>query len=348
MKVLLGMSGGVDSSAAAVLLKKDYDLTGITLNLYTGSKVCKEITEKNINDAKAVCKKLEFEHITLDLSEDFKTFVINDFIKSYLNGLTPNPCLNCNKFIKFGRMYEYAKSAGFDKIATGHYARITEKNGKYYLKKAADLSKDQTYVLYGLNEDLLKHLLLPLGDYTKTEARILAEENGLLNAKKGDSQDICFVPDGNYGNFIEENGGLSKEGNFTDINGNILGKHKGLINYTVGQRKGLGIALGKPAFVISKDAKTNLVVLGENKDLFYNTVWVRDINFITEELTDGEKINCKLRYSQNEMPCTYKKTDFGAALLFDSPVRAPSPGQAAVFYKEDICLGGGTIIKGEN
>ncbi len=342
------MSGGVDSSAAAIILKKEYETTGVTLSLYSGGSLCEEATKKNIADAKAVCEKLCIEHRTLDYSSCFEKDVIEKFIAGYVSGETPNPCLNCNKYIKFGKMLDYALQNGYDKIASGHYARIAEKNGKFYLKKAADLKKDQTYVLYNLNQQILSRLLLPLGDYTKEQAREISLESGLANAHKSDSQDICFVPDGDYAAFIESRIGKQKEGSYIDKSGAFLGKNKGIIHYTVGQRKGLGIALGKPAFVIKKDVPSNTVTLGSEEDLFYKTVYIKDVNFITEKIADGETVNCKLRYSQKETPCTFFNTESGAKLVFETPQRAPSPGQAAVFYKEDICLGGGIIIKGEN
>lgn len=348
MRVLLGMSGGVDSSAAAVLLKKEYDVCGVTLSLYSFGEICKKSTEQNIFDAAEVCKKIGINHSVLDLSEDFKNFVITPFCEDYKNGFTPNPCINCNRFIKFGEMLAFAESNGFDKIATGHYAQVEEKNGEYYLKKAADKSKDQTYVLYGLTKEVLSKLLLPLGNLTKEECRKVAENENLINAHKSDSQDICFVPDGDYGAFIENIYGVSKCGNFIDKENNILGEHKGIIHYTVGQRKGLGIALGKPAFVTEKNASNNTVTLStDQSDLECRRVYIKDINFINRPLTEGEEIEAKLRYSQKCEICTFHTQNSGAFLEFVKPQRAPTPGQAAVFYKGDYCLGGGTIIKGE-
>lgn len=345
MKVLAGLSGGVDSSAAALLLKNEYDVSGVTLSLYAENEICKTADEQNIRDAKAICEKIGIEHTVLDLKKEFKEFVVESFTDGYLKGLTPNPCINCNKFIKFGAMYNYALKNGFDKIATGHYARI-EKSGKvYYLKKAADQTKDQSYVLYNLTQDILSHLLLPLGDYTKEQCRKIAEESGLITAHKSDSQDICFVPSGDYGEFIENIKGKYQSGNYTDKNGTVLGRHKGMIHYTVGQRKGLGIALGKPAFVISKDAKTNTVVLGESEDLFKSRVYIRDINFISENLADGDTLEAKIRYSQKTAKAVFYKTGEGAVLEFSEPQRAPTAGQSAVFYKDEYCLGGGIIYE---
>lgn len=341
-KILVGMSGGVDSSAAALILKeKGYPVTGLTL------KLCKEDKEQDINDAKAVCEKLGIEHLTLDLKNEFKEKVIDEFINQYKIGLTPNPCLECNKYIKFGKMLELALEKGFDKIATGHYARVEKKGERFILKKATDISKDQSYVLYSLTQHQLKHLELPLGYLTKPEIRAKAEESGLVNANRPDSQDICFVPNGDYAAFIEENGGfVSEKGNYTDINGNILGKHQGVIHYTIGQRKGLGIALGKPQFVIDKSSETNTVVLGDEENLFKKEVFVSDVNFIPFDKLEREmRVTAKLRYRHAEQPATiYPMDDTKVKILFDEPQRAPSSGQGAVFYDGDTVVGGGKII----
>lgn len=341
-KILVGMSGGVDSSAAALILKeKGYSVTGITL------KLCKEDKEQDINDAKAVCEKLGIEHLTLDLKNEFKEKVIDEFINQYKIGLTPNPCLECNKYIKFGKMLELALEKGFDKIATGHYARVEKKGERFILKKAIDISKDQSYVLYSLTQHQLKHLELPLGCLTKPEIREKAEESGLVNANRPDSQDICFVPNGDYAAFIEESGGfVSEKGNYTDINGNILGKHQGVIHYTIGQRKGLGIALGKPQFVIDKSSETNTVVLGDEENLFKKEVLVSDVNFIPFDKLEREmRVTAKLRYRHAEQPATiYPIDDTKVKILFDEPQRAPSSGQGAVFYDGDMVVGGGKII----
>lgn len=341
-KILVGMSGGVDSSAAALILKeKGYSVTGLTL------KLCKEDKEQDINDAKAVCEKLGIEHLTLDLKNEFQEKVIDEFINQYKIGLTPNPCLECNKYIKFGKMLELALEKGFDKIATGHYARVEKKGERFILKKATDISKDQSYVLYSLTQHQLKHLELPLGCLTKSEIREKAEESGLVNANRPDSQDICFVPNGDYAAFIEENGGfVSEKGNYTDINGNILGKHQGVIHYTIGQRKGLGIALGKPQFVIDKSSETNTVVLGDEENLFKKEVLVSDVNFIPFDKLEREmRVTAKLRYRHAEQPATiYPMDDTKVKILFDEPQRAPSSGQGAVFYDGDTVVGGGKII----
>ena len=341
-KVLVGMSGGVDSSATALILKeKGYSVTGLTL------KLCKEDKEQDISDAKAVCEKLGIEHLTLDLKKEFKEKVIDEFINQYKIGLTPNPCLECNKYIKFGKMLDLALEKGFDKIATGHYARVEKSGDRFILKKATDESKDQSYVLYSLTQHQLSHLLLPLGNLSKPQIRSLAEEKGLVNANRPDSQDICFVPDGDYAAFIEETDGFASEkGNYVDINGNVLGLHQGVINYTIGQRKGLGIALGKPQFVIDKDAETNTVILGDEEYLFKTEVLVKEPNFIPfDKLEEAMRVFAKLRYRHRAESATIFPCENGnVKIVFDRPQRAPSSGQAAVFYDGDTVVGGGKII----
>ncbi|MBQ6848156.1 MAG: tRNA 2-thiouridine(34) synthase MnmA [Clostridia bacterium] len=341
-KVLVGMSGGVDSSAAALILKeKGYEVTGLTL------KLCEFHKEQDLRDAKAVCKSLEIEHLTLDLKKDFREKVIDDFISQYKSGLTPNPCLECNRYIKFGKMLDIALEKGFQKIATGHYARVERPGERFILKKAEDACKDQSYVLYSLTQHQLSHLVLPLGDLTKAEIRAKAEAAGLVNANRPDSQDICFVPAGNYAAFIEKTDGfVSKKGTYTDINGKVLGENKGIIHYTIGQRRGLGIALGKYQYVLSKDAKTNTVVLGDEEHLFKKEILVRDLNFIPfDELRGEMRVKAKLRYRHLEQPATIHPLENGnVKIVFDEPQRAPSSGQAAVFYDGDIVIGGGKII----
>ena len=343
-KVLVGMSGGVDSSVSVALLKqKGFDVGGVTLTLN------ESFDTENINDAKAVCEKLGIEHFAVDLKEDFKSFVIDDFINEYIKGNTPNPCIVCNKYIKFGKMLEFAKQNGYDKVATGHYAQIEELNGRFLLKKAKDETKDQTYVLYCLTQEQLAGVVFPLGELSKADVREFAESNNLVNAKKKDSQDICFVPDGDYAAFIERTADyISEKGDYINIDGKKLGEHKGVIHYTVGQRKGLGIALGKPMFVISKDAATNKVVLGDENHLFYKNVLVRNVNFIPFDKLENEMpVTAKLRYSQKAQNAVIKPLSNDEVLIeFEVPQRAPSSGQAAVFYDGDYVVGGGIIVKG--
>ncbi len=341
-KILVGMSGGVDSSASALILKEQgFEVTGMTL------KLCREDSLKDLEDAKAVCETLGIEHLTLDLKEEFELKVIGSFINQYKEGLTPNPCLECNKHIKFGKMLDIAIEKGYDKIATGHYARIEKKGGRYILKKACDTTKDQTYVLYSLNQHQLSHLELPLGGLTKSAIRKKAEKAGLVCANRPDSQDICFVPDGDYASFIQKTDGfVSQKGNYIDINGNFLGEHKGIIHYTIGQRKGLGIALGKYQYVLSKDAVTNTVVLGNEEHLFKSEVYVTDVNLIPFDRLEKEmRVTAKLRYRHKESDATIYPHDNGnIKIVFDEPQRAPSSGQAAIFYDGDIVVGGGKII----
>lgn len=344
-KVLVGMSGGVDSSVCATLLKKQgFSVGGVTLNLVEG------FDESSVADAKAVCDKLDIPHFTVNLQEEFKNKVITDFNDEYIKGNTPNPCIVCNKYIKFGEMLKIAKDNGYSKIATGHYAQIKrDENGRYLLCKAGDVTKDQTYVLYCLSQEQLASVEFPLGKLSKAQVREIAENENLINAKRKDSQDICFVPDGDYASFIEKTAGyFSKTGDYVNRKGEKIGEHKGVIHYTIGQRKGIGIALGKPAFVISKDAQTNKVVLGDEEFLFYKKVLVTNVNFIPFDKLENEmRVSAKLRYSQKEQPAIIKPLENGDVLIeFDTPQRAPSSGQAAVFYDGDIVVGGGKIVKG--
>ncbi len=341
-KVLVGMSGGVDSSVCAALLKNDgYEVLGITLDLFGD-------TLQSQNDAKSVCDTLGIEHTVSNLKDEFKSFVIDDFINEYINGRTPNPCIVCNRTIKFGEMLKLADKLGCDKIATGHYAKIIEKDGRFLLCRGDDKTKDQSYVLYCLTQEQLSRVVFPLASHSKDEVRATAEGLNLVNANKKDSQDICFVPDGDYAAFIEKTDDfVAQTGDYLDINGKILGKHRGVIRYTIGQRKGLGIALGKPAFVIDKKPETNEVIIGDEEHLFYKKVYVENLNFIPfDELSGKMKVCCKLRYRHTEQPATIKPYENGVLVEFLEPQRAPSPGQAAVFYDGDIVVGGGTIVCG--
>ena len=336
------MSGGVDSSVCAALLKNDgYEVLGITLDLFGD-------TTQSQADAKSVCDSLEIEHTVFNLKNEFKGFVIDNFINEYINGRTPNPCIVCNRTIKFGEMLKLADKLGCDKIATGHYAKIIEKNGRFLLCRGDDRSKDQSYVLYCLTQKQLSRTVFPLASHSKDEVRATAEGLNLVNANKKDSQDICFVPDGDYAAFIEKTANfVAQTGNYLDINGKVLGQHKGVIRYTIGQRKGLGIALGKPAFVIDKNPNTNEVIIGDEENLFYNKVYIENLNFIPFDELKGEmKVFCKLRYRHTEQPAIIKPYKNGVLVEFDAPQRAPSPGQAAVFYDGDIVVGGGTIVCG--
>lgn len=336
------MSGGVDSSVTAqLLIEEGFETAGATLCL------CGINDEQNCSDAAQVCEKIGIPHYVFDLKEDFNKYVISDFTQQYINGKTPNPCIECNRNIKFGKMIDIAIEHGYEKIATGHYARVEERNGRYLLLRAKDDTKDQSYVLYMLSQEQLSHCVFPLGELNKSEVREIAQKNGFINAQRPDSQDICFVPDGDYAGFIENNTGFtSVEGDYVDICGNVLGKHKGVIHYTIGQRKGLGIALGKPAFVIDKNSPTNSVILGDEEHLFKTEVIVENVNFIPfDELKCEQRVTAKLRYRHNAQPAVIiPDGENRVKIIFDEPQRAPSPGQAAVFYDGDIVVGGGTII----
>lgn len=354
VKVMVGMSGGVDSSVAAkLLLDEGYDVTGVTLKLFDGEEDPEETTRtccslSDVEDARSVAYKLGFEHFVFNFKDRFREDVMQKFIESYLAGETPNPCIECNRHIKFDKMLRRAQELGYDCIATGHYAvrELDEKIGKYILKRPLDRSKDQTYVLYGITQYQLSKTLFPLGGYDKHTVRKIAEDAGLVNSRKPDSQDICFVPDGDYGGFISRNTGAEiKPGDFLDSSGNVIGKHKGVIHYTIGQRRGLGIALGKPAYVTDKNAENNTVTIGTEQELYRGSITVKDLNFISGEYPQMPvEVTVKTRYSQSEQPAKLTSLDDGRILVcFHIPQRAPAKGQAAVFYDGDIVLGGGTI-----
>jgi tRNA-specific 2-thiouridylase len=304
---------------------------------------------KDVQDAKSVANKLDIPHYTFNFKDRFRTDVIDKFINSYVNGLTPNPCIDCNRYIKFGALLKQAELLGMDYVATGHYARIEfdEQSGRYMLKKAVDTAKDQSYVLYNLTQKELSRLMFPMGDITKTDARNIAIKNNFLNANKPDSQDICFVPDGDYAHFIKMyiNENDIPKGNFIDKDGNILGIHGGIINYTIGQRKGLGITFGKPMYVCNKDAKSNTVTLGNEDELYSDSLIAEDVNFISiDSLTSPIRANAKVRYGRKEQPAIISPQPDGKVLVkFDTPEKSVTPGQAVVFYEDDIVIGGGTI-----
>lgn len=343
-KVIVGMSGGVDSAVSALLLKEaGYEVTGVTLCLWTGEE---NSAQKNAADAASVAALVGVEHEVVDFEENFRRDVIGNFIETYLRGGTPNPCVECNRHIKFKRMLMEADRLGADYVATGHYARVEKSGNRYLLKRAADRAKDQTYVLYSLTQEQLSRVLFPLGGYTKPEIRAIAEKNGFVNAHKQDSQDICFIPDGDYASFIERYTGKNfPGGDFIDREGRVLGKHGGIIRYTVGQRKGLGIALGKPMFVCAKDVVANTVTLGENEDLFSKTLTARQINLIAcDRLETPTRVTAKIRYQQSEQPATVIQIDESHFRVdFDTPQRAISCGQSVVLYDGDTVVGGGII-----
>lgn len=352
-KALIAMSGGVDSSLAAKIIKDmGYDCIGCTMKLYTNEDIgisrghtCCSLDD--VEDARQVARTIGIPYYVFNFTDDFKDKVIKRFISSYEHGITPNPCIDCNRYMKFDKLYQRAVILDCDYIVTGHYARIVESDGEYLLKKAVDETKDQSYVLYSMTQQQLAHTLFPLGDMRKTDVRLLAEQNGFINANKPDSQDICFVPDGDYGAFLERTTGKAyREGNFVDTSGNIIGRHKGTVHYTVGQRKGLGIALGKPMYVKQIDTANNTVMLAEDEQLYEDTLTADDFNWISGRAPDSEfKCKAKIRYRHREQTATvYPLSDKTVGVVFDIPQRAITPGQAVVLYDGDVVLGGGRIM----
>lgn len=343
------MSGGVDSSVAALLLTQSgYDVTGITLNLQSKKYEDQAFSTVNdINDAKIVADKIGINHIVEDFSELFEKKVIENFVSEYCNGRTPNPCVACNKFLKFGAMFDYAMAHGFDYIATGHYAIVEfDKAKNRWLLRQANSGKDQSYMLYNLTQNQLAHTLFPLANLEKTETRKFAEDFGLSIAQKPDSQEICFVKNGRYVEFIEKNFKIdANPGNFVDTQGNILGRHNGILNYTVGQRKGLGVTFGKPMYVLGMNAATNTVILGEESEQYSNELIATNLNFIPFESISTEiDVTAKIRYqAKPEKARITPLTSDKVKVIFAQKQRSITPGQSIVFYDGDIVVGGGII-----
>lgn len=353
--VVVGMSGGVDSSVAAYLLKEaGYNVIGVTMQIWQDETIDQQEEQGGccglsaVDDARRVANQLEIPYYVMNFKEEFQENVIDYFVKEYQKGRTPNPCIACNRYVKWESLLKRSIAIGADYIATGHYARIDKlPNGRYAIKKSVTDSKDQTYALYNLTQEQLKRTLMPVGAYEKSRIREIASEQGLLIANKPDSQEICFVPDNDYASFIERETGIKEEtGNFVYEDGEIIGPHKGISHYTIGQRKGLNIAAGHPVFVKEIRSETREVVIGDSNSVFSSLLKANNLNYMgAEQFFVGQQFNAKIRYSHKGELCTVVGLCAGVITLeFNNPVRAITPGQAVVFYEGDYVLGGGTIL----
>lgn len=351
-KALIAMSGGVDSSVAAYLAKsRGLDCIGVTMKLFHNEDICLPAARtccslEDSQDARSVAVRLGIPYYVFNFTEDFSSEVIDRFVSAYENGATPNPCIDCNRRLKFGRLFRRAEEIGCDTIVTGHYARIEQKDGRFILKKAVDRSKDQSYVLYGMTQEQLSHTYFPCGELNKSKIRDIARSQGFLNSEKPDSQDLCFVPDGDYAGFIRNYTGKTyPEGDFVTSDGKVIGRHKGIINYTVGQRRGLGISSAEPLYVCRIDIQKNTVVLGGRDETLSTDLYAEDFNWIA--FNSPPKIlraQVKIRYRQKEQWATVTPVgDTAVHIHFDVPQRAVTKGQAAVLYDGDTVLGGGVI-----
>lgn len=351
-KALIAMSGGVDSSVAALRMKEQgYDCVGVTMKLYDNEDLGspREATccsADDIEDARSVAYRIGIPYYVVNYKDDFKAKVMEPFVDSYMKGCTPNPCIECNRHLKFEHLYRTAKELGCDVIVTGHYARITHEDGQYQLRRAADSAKDQSYVLYSLTQEQLAHTVFPLGELSKEQVRQAAQEYGFANSDKRDSQDICFIPDGDYKKFMEEKYGVhAGTGQFVSVTGEVLGEHQGYYGYTIGQRKGLGIAAKHPLYVVDIKPQENQVILGSNDDLFRTTLEAENFNWILNRDYEGEILQAKIRYRQQAQDAYIRRLENDRVqVTFTEPQRAITRGQAVVVYQKDIVIGGGTIL----
>ena len=354
MKALIAMSGGVDSSVAAQMMaSRGYECVGCTMRLYENDVVGMDLMDtccsyENTQDARSVTEKIGIPYHIVHYENLFRQEVIEPFIDEYLHGRTPNPCIECNRLLKFQHLYEKMQALGCDLLVTGHYARVRfdEESGRYQLLKALDLAKDQSYVLYVLTQEQLAHVQFPLGEQDKHKTREIASESGFQNAGKHDSQDICFVPDGDYAGFIERYSGKTcPAGDFVDADGNVLGRHKGIIHYTLGQRRGLGLPAANRLYVTGIDPESNTVTIGSNDDLMKTTLYARKVNLIAmDRIETPLRCSAKIRYRHKEQPCTVTQPEEDLLkVVFDEPQRAITPGQSVVLYDGDVVLGGGVI-----